>query len=297
MPAISAPPIIPAAALDSNIYDLASFGILDSIKKIVEYPTPPEEEEPAPVPEGGFGTGEPGSSKIDLDIPDDLGCTPLIWAARVSATQPQSEPHPPTLHAHALTPLFDSPRSHARTQNGHNEVLQYFLSKNASHEHKSFDELSALHHAANGSHEQCVLTLIAEGADCNAQDKSGNTPLHIAASRGVLNIVVRLLDAGAEPSAANIAGATPLHRAAVFGQIAIVKKLMTQTNVDAVAVDVNGDTALHYAAACGFAGVITTMLKAGCDPTGVKNKIGLSPADVALNPAIKKSLVDAVVVA
>ena len=66
--------MIEAAALDSNVFLLASFGILDNLKKLVE----------VEKPEGGEGEEEEETptTEVDLNAKDERGCTPLAWAAR-----------------------------------------------------------------------------------------------------------------------------------------------------------------------------------------------------------------------
>lgn len=68
-----------------------------------------------------------------------------------------------------------------------------------------------LHWAARNGHVEVVRTLIANGADVNAQDVFGRTPLHLAV--GHPPVVGLLIEAGANVDARDFISNTPLHRA------------------------------------------------------------------------------------
>eukprot|EP00899_Mesostigma_viride_P026581 jgi/Mesvir1/7107/Mv09212-RA.1 len=65
---------------------------------------------------------------------------------------------------------------------------------------------------ANG-HEEIVEFLLSKGARVDVANQDGNTPLHWAALNGHLNVVNRLLQAGASPTALNRAEKTPMDEA------------------------------------------------------------------------------------
>ena len=83
----------------------------------------------------------------------------------------------------------------------------------------------------------------------------------------------------------NVNGDTALHFAAARGEIEKVKQLLQQdiykNNINII--NNNGDTALHLAALRGFGSVAELLLKAGADKK-IKNKAGLIPLDLAMNP-------------
>ena len=56
------------------MHDLASFGLLDVLKKLIEAPPSSEGEDNNPAAEATMA--------VDINTKDDRGCTPLIWAAR-----------------------------------------------------------------------------------------------------------------------------------------------------------------------------------------------------------------------
>lgn len=66
---------IEPAALDSNIFQLAAFGLLDGLKNVVEGPdhaAAADEEK----------KDEEVVNKVDVDAVDDRGCSPMVWASR-----------------------------------------------------------------------------------------------------------------------------------------------------------------------------------------------------------------------
>ena len=85
-----------------------------------------------------------------------------------------------------------------------------------------------LHFAAEKSHKQDVMSLLAKGIDVNSKDSKGVTPLHEAAKKADADIVLLLLQAGGDINAKNENGSTPLYWAKTFGQnddvIAILEK-------------------------------------------------------------------------
>lgn len=70
-----------------------------------------------------------------------------------------------------------------------------------------------LHYAAAESRPNDVVTLLAAGADANAQDDNGWTPLHFAAQAVSSDCTAALLRAGADTSLHDSYGNTALWRA------------------------------------------------------------------------------------
>lgn len=71
-----------------------------------------------------------------------------------------------------------------------------------------------LHYAAAEANADSVHSLLAGGADPNAQDNNGWTPLHFAAQATSVRVTQQLLEAGAEIDARDSYGNTPLSGAA-----------------------------------------------------------------------------------
>jgi hypothetical protein len=72
-----------------------------------------------------------------------------------------------------------------------------------------------LHFAARFGREDLADTLIAAGADVEAQNELHERPLHLSATYGQPAVVKRLLAGGADVEARGPAGKTPLHAAAL----------------------------------------------------------------------------------
>ncbi|KAJ1982430.1 hypothetical protein H4R34_001723 [Dimargaris verticillata] len=83
-----------------------------------------------------------------------------------------------------------------------------------------------LHRMCAAGDLDCVLDLLAYGADVNAQDYAQWTPLHEAALAGHLTIVCELLSRGANVNAPGLKGVTPLHDAVSNGKHEVVRLLL-----------------------------------------------------------------------
>ena len=171
-----------------------------------------------------------------------------------------------------------------------------------------------LHHAAHLNHAHIVPILLKHGAITNIQDRSGDTPLHLAAWAGnveALSAILShsqnaeidylsgrdaysplwcaisashidaarlLLKHGARVSLrSSSSGMMVLHQAAVTGQSAMCELLLEKGGANVDAVDEDGQTALHYAAATGSVGCVRVLLQAGAG-VDVKQSLGLTPA-------------------
>lgn len=102
-----------------------------------------------------------------------------------------------------------------------------------------------LHLAASSKNEMLVRNLILAGARINDKDATSKTALHIAAERGQLAAVSALLQNGAEFDATDSDGNNVLHIAVREGHLAIVRELLTESGVNAEAVNLKGRNPLH----------------------------------------------------
>jgi ankyrin repeat protein len=115
----------------------------------------------------------------DIDAPDLLGQTPLLYAALM----------------------------------GHDALVELLLSRGADIDARNVVGLAPVHGAALCGHLDVMHRLHAAGADVGAADRRRATPLHYATMMGRADVVEALLELGADVRATTATGATPLHTA------------------------------------------------------------------------------------
>lgn len=151
-------------------------------------------------------------------------------------------------------------------EQGHVEVVRLLIEKGASVSIADNLGRSALHCAANErkGHELIAL-LIQNGASISDADNFGKTALHSAAAFYDGYTVVRLLiESGADRSALDKEGKTALHNAARVRDGHGVVRMLLDKEAGLVSVqDINGKTALHYAA--GMQNTTRLLLERGAD--------------------------------
>ena len=129
------------------------------------------------------GKDSPEPVKLLLDAgadPDrscnEVGVTPLMWAARINATQ----------------------------------ILKALLQGGAHMEQRNDSEETALHYAMMDTRTDTLVLLLDAGADVNAQSRDGETPLHWACMYPHKEGVALLLQHKADPNLRVQDGASPL---------------------------------------------------------------------------------------
>lgn len=109
---------------------------------------------------------------------------------------------------------------------------------------------------------------------------AGYTALHAAAQKGHLECVSLLIDM-TPTTTVNNEGATPVHSASFGGHVTVIEE-MERTNWPMKAKDVNGRTALHWAAEEGKLEAVQYLVgKAHLDPLQKCNS-GVTPLDCAV---------------
>ena len=145
---------------------------------------------------------------------------------------------------------------------------------NAEDHYKS----TPLEFAAQGGHRKIVELLIAEGADVNANSKSG-TPLHSAAIQDRSEIVELLIDEGADMDWKNMAGYTSWDLALIHGHKETAALLITK-GADVNAKNDDGMTPLHFAANKKIAEL---LIANGAEVNAKKPFLGWSPLHSAIS--------------
>ena len=133
-----------------------------------------------------------------------------------------------------LTPL------HYAAENGHYDMTQLLLSKNA--DVSARDEVfgwTPLHLAAMSGHDAVARLLIDHGADIHATDsKIGWRPLHFAAMNGHHPIVQMLIDEGVDTHVKDKKGWTA-YEFASMKNLSTVVALLSDNDADAVSADID----------------------------------------------------------
>jgi ankyrin repeat protein len=133
-----------------------------------------------------------------------------------------------------------------------------------------------LHLAITLEDEQSAIALIQAGVDMNAVAPSSHfTPLIGAAKAGLFSLVKTLLDAGADITKTAINGDTALHLAAATNRLDIAT-LLIEKGINIEAAVSNGETALHMAALTGSTEVLSLLLAHKANIEAV-NASGLTP--------------------
>ena len=137
-----------------------------------------------------LGSGLLGS-RGDADVRDELGMTPLHYAA----------------------------------DEGHKEIVELLIARGADVNANAgaITSATALHGAAGG-HVEIAKLLIDHGADVNARAKNRATPLHFAADYVQTEVAELLVSEGADIDAKDENGNTPLHKAFAILQYPSAKK-------------------------------------------------------------------------
>ena len=129
-----------------------------------------------------------------------------------------------------------------------------------------------LHIAARCGYMELVLLLVSAGASVNVQDELGETALSRSVEGGHVAIMKYLLDSGADVQLKNEAGLTALHLAACFGRIKMFEALVRcGCSPNAVSEKIykdwdGGRTPMHYAAHYGSVECFKALHSLGGDP-------------------------------
>ncbi|QYS94974.1 Kinesin [Trichoderma simmonsii] len=166
------------------------------------------------------------SARVDIDVEDTSGCTPLLLAVR----------------------------------NSQEAVARLLVMNGATVETGDKSDRTPLSWATEHGHLALVKMLLQKGAAVDTEDKSGRTPLSRAAEKGHEALVKLLLTNGATIDLADSAGRTPLSWAAENGHEAVMKQLLAN-GANIKTEDRSERTVLSWAAANGHTSVVKMLLK------------------------------------
>jgi ankyrin repeat protein len=234
----------------------------------------------------------------DPSLASDAGATPLYAALNVHW---------------APKAFYPQPRAYLQQKNSYLDLMKALLDKGADpnvrlqrkvwYSSYNFDVLrvdeigaTPFWRAAYASDLDAMKLLLAYGADPHipttrpagrttrgdagqtvvVQDVSGKAPIPVGGPA-----VTPLQAAAGSGYGEGFAGNA--HRFAPSGMLAAVKFLIEELGADVNAVDHDGNTALHHAAARGDVEMILYLVSRGADPTLI-NREGQSTADMANGP-------------
>ncbi|XP_055542467.1 rabankyrin-5 isoform X2 [Wyeomyia smithii] len=184
---------------------------------------------------------------IDLKIRDKSGNTPFAAALQVrnnKAAQNILERLP-----NAAEQMDQRGRNflHLAIMKDDLESVLFLLSIHVDVNSRVHDvnQTPPLHLAAASEKEMLIRNLILAGARLNDRDATQKTALHIASERGTVAAVSALLQNGADFDAVDGDGNNALHIAVREGHISVVRELLTESELNAEAVNLKGRNPLH----------------------------------------------------
>lgn len=159
-----------------------------------------------------------------INARDDLGRTPLIWAAERGHIDTVKL----LLHYGAKVNIKDSSGASALIaafSNGHIEVAELLKDNGATLTSK--DRERTFHSACYYGKLEVVKSFVEQGVNIEVPDSEGYTALHDASGEGHDDIVEFLLQHGANVNARSHDGWTPLLRACLRDKIQTMSKLLS----------------------------------------------------------------------
>ena len=155
---------------------------------------------------------------------------------------------------------------HVSARNGHDDVVQALIEKEADVNAKANDGSTPLHSSAANGHQEVVRALIRAGADVNAKTDNGWTPLHWSAYAydGHLEVVQALIEAGADVNVALKNGYTALSFSARNGHPE-VSRVLIEAGAEVNGKNEDGWTALLFSARTGQLEVARALIEKGAD--------------------------------
>lgn len=208
------------------------------------------------------------SAGVNLNEPNQYGCTPLSYAALFNRDQVAAlllaNKADPNLRAESRSRSTECPKTPLQiaASMGNLRMASMLIAAGANVRAITRSGRTALHFAAVGSHLDMIRLLLGKGADVEARDNEGSSALDDAVWRGHLEAVAILLANGAplnEPEAKT--GATPINEAAYRNQLPLAAYLL-QFHPDLHMPDKRGYTPLENAIRMGNEQVAMLLLEA-----------------------------------
>ena len=133
------------------------------------------------------------------------------------------------------------------------------------------------------------MTLVAEGGRCVLLALCEGSGDEHGMSEGRMAMMSKLLEAGADPNGAPEAPCRPAQCLLLHGDSAPAVKRLLEAGATVDAIDVNGNTVLHYAAAAGRHAALEVLVQAGADLEAA-NTSGKIPLHLAVEAGDLKGI-------
>uniref|UniRef100_A0A674AQG9 Ankyrin repeat and FYVE domain containing 1 n=1 Tax=Salmo trutta TaxID=8032 RepID=A0A674AQG9_SALTR len=136
---------------------------------------------------------------------------------------------------------------HVAVQNSDIESVLFLISVQANVNSRVQDaaKQTPLHLAVHAGSEMIVRNLLLAGAKVNELTKHRQTALHLAAQQDLATICSVLLENGVDFTAVDENGNNALHLAVMQGRLNNVRALLTESNIDAEAFNLRGQSPMH----------------------------------------------------
>ncbi|XP_068457201.1 rabankyrin-5 [Clinocottus analis] len=136
---------------------------------------------------------------------------------------------------------------HVAVQNSDIESVLFLISVQANVNSRVQDaaKLTPLHLAVQAGSEIIVRNLLLAGAKVNELTKHRQTALHLAAQQDLATICSVLLENGVDFAAEDENGNNALHLAVMQARLNNVRTLLTESNIDAEAFNLRGQSPMH----------------------------------------------------
>jgi ankyrin repeat protein len=165
----------------------------------------------------------------------------------------------------------------------HEDVAAVLMEQGAEATSKDADGMTALMDACSTGHLGVVRVFLQQmgGQGLEEREEGGWTALHVAAVKGRDEVATCLLEHGIQANARDDDGVMPLMLASYEGLVGVVRVLLRYVGVQGQnGLDMNGATALHYAAHEGHEEVMRVLLLSGADPHSTDSE-GITPRTLA----------------
>jgi ankyrin repeat protein len=199
-----------------------------------------------------------GDDRVDVDVQDALGQTPLVWAMKSGHEAIVKLLLDKGADANGQS-IFYGNVLQVASEGGSEAIVKLLLDKDAEfNTQRDYEEYcSALTAASSKGHEAIVKLLLDTDPTADVRNY-GEKPLKLASSNGHEATVKLLLDSGADVNAADFPA---LAEACNGGHKAIVKLLLDNgANVNA-----RGGIALYSASRHGHKGIVKLLLDSGAN--------------------------------